>query len=71
MNKINLTFPEILQKIMIEKSLNQVQLAQLLNIKQSQISEWLKGKSKPGYDNIKLICETLNISADRILGLDR
>ncbi len=71
MNKINLTFPEILQEIMIEKSLNQVQLAQLLNIKQSQISEWLKGKSKPGYDNIKLICETLNISADRILGLDR
>lgn len=71
MNKINLTFPEILQEIMIEKSLNQVQLAQLLSIKQSQISEWLKGKSKPGYDNIKLICETLNISADRILGLDR
>lgn len=71
MNKINLTFPEILQEIMIEKSLNQVQLAQLLNIKQSQISEWLKGKSKPGYDNIKLICETLNVSADRILGLDR
>lgn len=71
MNKMNLTFPEILQEIMIEKSLNQVQLAQLLNIKQSQISEWLKGKSKPGYDNIKLICETLNISADRILGLDR
>lgn len=71
MKKLDLSFPEILQEIMIEKSLNQVQLAQLLKIKQSQISEWLKGKSKPGYDNIKLICETLNISADRILGLDK
>ena len=39
-------------------------------MKQSQISEWLSGKSKPGYDNIKLICETLGISADRLLGLE-
>lgn len=71
MNKINLTFSEILQEIMIEKSLNQSELASKLGIKQSQVSEWLKGKSKPGYDNIKLLCENLNISAERVLGIDR
>ena len=50
--------------------LNQSQLAEKLGLKQSQISEWLKGKSKPGYDNIKLICQTLGVSADRLLGLE-
>ena len=63
-------FIDILKEIMIECNLNQTQLAMKLGLKQSQISEWLKGKSKPGYDNIKLICQTLGVSADRILGLD-
>lgn len=63
-------FIEILKDIMIDFNMNQSQLAAKLGLKQSQISEWLKGKSKPGYDNIKLICETLGISADRLLGLE-
>lgn len=63
-------FIEILKDIMIDFNMNQSQLATKLGLKQSQISEWLKGKSKPGYDNIKLICETLGISADRLLGLE-
>ena len=71
MNKTNLTFSEILQEIMIEKSLNQSELASKLDIKQSQVSEWLKGKSKPGYDDLKLLCENLNIPAEKVLGIDR
>ena len=63
-------FIDILKEIMVDFNLNQSQLAIKLGLKQSQISEWLKGKSKPGYDNIKLICETLGISADRLLGLE-
>ena len=55
---------------MIDFNLNQTELADKIGIKQSQVSEWLKGKSKPGYDNIKAICLALDISADRILGLD-
>ena len=63
-------FIEILKDIMIDFNLNQTELADKIGIKQSQVSEWLKGKSKPGYDNIKAICLALDISADRILGLD-
>lgn len=63
-------FIDILKEIMIDCNLNQTQLATKLGLKQSQISEWLSGKSKPGYDNIKLICQTLGISADRLLGLE-
>ena len=62
-------FIEILKDIMIEKNLNQTQLANKVGIKQSQVSEWLKGKSKPGYDSLKAICLALDISADEILGL--
>ena len=56
---------------MIDYNLNQSQLAKKIGLKQSQISEWLNGKSKPGYDSIKLICQTLGVSADRLLGLDQ
>lgn len=63
-------FIEILKDIMIDFNLNQSQLADKIGVKQSQVSEWLKGKSKPGYDNLKVICVSLGISGDRILGLE-
>lgn len=61
---------DILKDIMIDFNLNQTQLAEKIGFKQSQVSEWLKGKSKPGYDSLKAICNALGISGDRILGLD-
>lgn len=63
-------FIETLKDIMIDFNLNQSQLADKIGVKQSQVSEWLKGKSKPGYDNLKAICIALDISGDRILGLE-
>ena len=63
-------FIEILKDIMIDKNLNQTQLAKLVGVKQSQVSEWLGGKSKPGYDSLKAICIAVGISGDQILGLE-
>lgn len=63
-------FIEILKELMIELNLNQSQLAEKIGLKQSQVSEWLKGKSKPGYDSLKSLCSALNVSGDRILGID-
>ncbi len=63
-------FIEILEDIMIEFNLNQTKLANKIGLKQSQVSEWLSGKSKPSYDTLKLICVKLGISGDRILGLE-
>ena len=65
-----MSFIEILKDIMIDFGLNQTEFANKVGIKQSQVSEWLKGKSKPSYDSIKAICIALDISADRLLGLD-
>ena len=69
-NNTTMDFIEILKEIMFEFNLNQSALANKIGVKQSQVSEWLKGKSKPGYDSIKAICLALDISADRLLGLD-
>ena len=65
-----MTFIEILKDLMIERNLNQSEFAKLIGVKQSQVSEWLKGKSKPGYDNLVNICKSLDISGDVILGLE-
>ena len=63
-------FIDILKDIMIDFNLNQTRLANKIGIKQSQVSEWLSGKSKPGYDSIKAIFLALDISSDRLLGLN-
>ena len=62
-------FIEILNELMIENELNQVKLAKLVGVRQGQISEWLKGKSKPGYDSLKALAIALNVSADVLLGI--
>lgn len=64
-------FAEILKDIMFELGLNQSQFAKKIGLKQSQISEWLSGKSKPGYDSLKTICVTFGISADILLGIEK
>ena len=63
-------FVDILKDLMIDLNLNQTMLANKIGVKQSQVSEWLSGKSKPGYDNLRSICKALGISGDRLLGLE-
>ena len=63
-------FIEILKALMEQKRLSQTALAKMIGIKQSQVCEWLKGKSKPGYDNLKAICKALGVSGDYLLGID-
>lgn len=63
-------FIEILKSIMLENNLTQSNLAQIIGVKQAQISEWLNGKAKPGYDTLKNMSKNLHISADYLLGLE-
>ena len=41
----------------------------MIGVKQSQVSEWLKGKAKPGYDILKSMAISFEISADYFLGI--
>lgn len=62
-------FVKILKEFISENSLTQTAFAKKVGVKQSQVSEWLSGKAKPGYDILKQICISFNISADYLLGL--
>ncbi len=62
-------FSEILKDFLIENNLTQVAFANAVGVKQSQVSEWLKGKAKPGYDALKNMAIAFNVSADYFLGI--
>ena len=51
--------------------MTQTQFAVRIGVKQSQVSEWLHGKAKPGYDTLRQISIAFNISGDYFLGLNK
>lgn len=63
------TFSDILKEFLIINNFSQTAFAKAVGIKQSQVSEWLKGKAKPGYDLLKKIAVAYDVSADYLLGL--
>lgn len=62
-------FTEILKEYLKINDLTQKAFAELVGIKQSQVSEWLRGKAKPGYDILKKMSSSTSVSADYFLGL--
>ena len=69
LNNMKINFAKILREVMETNKLNQLQLAELLGVRQSQVSNWLNGKSLPGYYSIRMICTKLGVSADYLLEL--
>lgn len=63
-------FKEILKEFLEEKKLTQKEFAEKIGVKQSQVSEWLKGKSNPSYINLKNMSLSFGVSADYWLDLE-
>lgn len=63
------SFDEILREFLIIRNLTQTAFANSIGVKQSQVSEWINGKAKPGYDTLRRISLAYNISADYFLGI--
>lgn len=59
----------VLKEFLEENDLTQLAFAQKIGVKQSQVSEWLKGKAKPGYDNLRQMSIAFEVTADYFLGL--
>ena len=66
---MEMEFKDILNEFLTENNLTQVAFEKAIGVKQSQVSEWLKGKAKPGYDILKSMATTFNITADYFLGI--
>lgn len=69
MTYVNNEFKEILKEFLSENNLTQSEFAKRIGVKQSQVSEWLSGKAKPGYDTLRNMSLAFQISADFFLGL--
>ena len=62
-------FKTILKDFIKENGLTVSKFARHIGVRPSQVSEWLYGKAKPGYDNLRAMAKAFNISADYFLGL--
>ncbi|MBQ8427804.1 MAG: helix-turn-helix transcriptional regulator [Clostridia bacterium] len=67
--KKQVEFKEILKIFLKENDFTQTKFAEAVGVKQSQVSEWLKGKAKPGYDILKQMSANLDVPADFWLGI--
>lgn len=63
-----MNFCEILYEFLKDNDMTQRLFAERVGVKQSQVSEWLRGKAQPGYDTLKRISLAFHISADYFLG---
>lgn len=63
-----MNFCEILHEFLKDNDMTQRLFAERVSVKQSQVSEWLRGKAQPGYDTLKRISLAFHISADYFLG---
>ena len=62
-------FKDILEEFLIQRKLSQTAFAHAIGVKQSQVSEWLHGKAKPGYDILQRMVLAFDVSADYFLGI--
>lgn len=43
---------DVIRQIMLDNKLSQQNIADMLGVNQTTVSQWLLGNKKPGYDNI-------------------
>ncbi|MGN0812458.1 MAG: helix-turn-helix domain-containing protein [Candidatus Coproplasma sp.] len=63
-------FVEVIRQLMDINGFSQQQLADILGVNQTTVSQWLQGKKKPGYDNIMLFYEKFEITPNELFGVD-
>lgn len=64
-----ITISKAILDLISEHNLTQKTFAKKINVSQSQVSDWISGKSKPSFNALKDICLNFKISADYLMGL--
>lgn len=63
------SLPDIIKLRMFEMGINQAKLAKMLNISTSRVSDYITGKCEPTLKIARLLCKTLDIDANVIMGV--
>ena len=61
-------FSQILSEFLRDNHLSQADFAKKVGVRSGQVNEWLKGRSKPGYDTLKKFVCAFEASAEYFLG---
>lgn len=56
-----------IKELMQEQSLNQVQLAERIGVRQNTISAWLLGKKEPCITSLWLLADYFNVDIDYLV----
>ena len=62
-------YRDIIKEIMELHHLSQKELAAMLGVHQTTVSQWLLGNKKPGYDSILAIYEKFGIEPNELFGI--
>ena len=62
---------EKLTEAIRQSGMNQAKLAELLNIKQPTVSQYLSGRVMPALDTFANLCIALDLDANEILGIKK
>ncbi len=63
-------YVEALKEIMKIHDLSQKELADILGVNQTTVSQWLLGRKKPGYDSIMAIYKNFDVEPNFLFGID-
>ncbi len=63
-------FTERFNEILNETNISQTELAKAVGISKQSITDFKSGKSFPSIHTLRLLCKTLKVSADYLLGVD-
>lgn len=60
-------FHEKLKELRSNSGMSQKQIAEKLNIKQSNISDWENGISRPDYEKLIMLADIFDVTLDELL----
>lgn len=63
-------FGENFRKIRISNSLTQKQVADMMGIRQSNVSDWEVDKSRPEYEHLIELAKIYDVSLEELLGIE-
>lgn len=63
-------YSEIIKCILDDNNLSQQKAADLLNVNQTTVSQWLLNNKKPGFTSIIAIYEIFGVTPNELLGID-
>ena len=63
-------FGENFRKIRISNNLTQKQVADLMGIRQSNVSDWEADKSRPEYEHLIELAQIYDVSLEELLGME-